>query len=51
MFDVPLNDTSPYVGPTLEDANGALTSATGYVKAASKPSKNSSQNETYSFDV
>jgi hypothetical protein len=38
MFDVPLNDERSYVGPDMTDA-AMLTSNTGYVQAASKPSQ------------
>jgi len=69
MFDVPLNDAKSYVGPSmlLETSGEALTSSTGYVKAASKPCEkkrsnpskysnvtgvgNLTEEENYSFDV
>ena len=35
---MPLNDRSPYIGPSIDDSSDALTSSTAYVKAASKPS-------------
>ena len=48
MFDVPLNDACSFVGP--EEDSDMLTSATSYVKAASKPSK-SSRSRKYSNTV